>query len=107
MPTFGCWWVSYSGCRIWSSRKLTNRRWLLPMPHKPRLAVVSPFIDKRHGTERGMIEWLARIGGDYDIHFYSQRVEDVDLSAVTWDRIPALPGPKLGKFLWWFVGNQF
>ena len=62
---------------------------------KPILAVVSPFIDKRHGTERRVAEWTARLTRDYDVHVYSQRVEDLDLSALTWHRIPRFPARTL------------
>jgi len=68
--------------------------------------VVSPFIDKRHGTERRIAEWISRLGSEYDVHIYSQRVEDVDLSRMQWHRIPRLPGPHLFNFLWWFVANH-
>ena len=52
---------------------------------KLRLAVVSPFLDKRHGTERCIAEQLERLAGAYEIHLYSERVgEDVDLSNITW-----------------------
>ena len=62
---------------------------------KPRIAVVSPFIDKRHGTERAVAECVQRLSGEYEIHVYSNRVEDLDLDKITWHRIPALPGPHL------------
>jgi UDP-glucose:(heptosyl)LPS alpha-1,3-glucosyltransferase len=73
---------------------------------KPRLAVVSPFIDKRHGTERRVAEWISRLGEDFEIHVYSQRVEDVDLGKITVHRIPKIPGPHLANFLWWFGANH-
>lgn len=73
---------------------------------KPRLIIVSPFLDKRHGTERPVVEWISRITEDFDIHIYSQRVEDIDLSKVAWHRIPKLPGPHLVSYIWWFVANQ-
>jgi len=73
---------------------------------KPVLAVVSPFIDKRHGTERRVAEWTSRLTGDYDVHVYSQRVEDLDLSKLTWHRIPKLPGPHIGNFVWWLGANH-
>jgi glycosyltransferase involved in cell wall biosynthesis len=73
----------------------------------PRIAVVSPFIDKRHGTERNVAECIQRLAGEYEIHVYSNRVEDVDHSRITWHRIPALPGPHLFAFLWWFAANHF
>lgn len=73
---------------------------------RPLLAVVSPFIDKRHGTERRVAECVERLSGYFDIHVYSQRVEDVDLNGIVWHRIPALPGPHLFAFLWWFSANH-
>ncbi len=71
-----------------------------------RVAVLSPFIDKRHGTERRIAEWISRLPRDYEIHIYSQRVEDVDLARMTWHRIPAIPGPHIINFLWWFAANH-
>lgn len=71
-----------------------------------RIAVVSPFIDKRHGTERRIAEWIARLPREYEIHIYSQRVEDVDLSRMRWHRIPKIPGPHLANFLWWLAANH-
>jgi glycosyltransferase involved in cell wall biosynthesis len=73
---------------------------------KARLAVVSPFIDKRHGTERRVAEWIGRLATTYEIHIYSQEVQDVDLARVTWHRVPKLPGPHLLNFMWWFVANR-
>jgi glycosyltransferase involved in cell wall biosynthesis len=73
---------------------------------KLRLAVVSPFLDKSHGTERIAVEWIAQIAGEFDVHIYSQHVEDLDLSTVTWHRIPKLPGPHIVNFLWWFGANH-
>ncbi len=74
---------------------------------KCRVAVVSPFIDKRHGTERRVAEYVSRLGNGFETHLYSQRVEDVDLSGVVWHHIPDIPGPHLAKYVWWFVANHF
>ena len=71
-----------------------------------RIAIVSPFIDKRHGTERRIAEWITRLPLDYEIHIYSQRVEDVDLTRMQWHRIPQIPGPHLIDFLWWLAANH-
>jgi glycosyltransferase involved in cell wall biosynthesis len=76
------------------------------MPGKPRLAVVSPFLDKRHGTERCVVEQIERLARDYEVHVYSNRVEDLDPAAIVWHRIPALPGPHLFAYCWWFLANQ-
>ncbi len=54
---------------------------------KPRLAVVSPFLDKRHGTERIVVEWISQLTEAFEIHVYSQELEDLDLRKITWHRI--------------------
>jgi UDP-glucose:(heptosyl)LPS alpha-1,3-glucosyltransferase len=68
--------------------------------------VVSPFVDKRHGTERCVAEWISRLADDFDVHIYSQRIQDIDLSKITWHRIPKLPGPHLLNYVWWFAANH-
>jgi len=77
------------------------------MPRKPRIAVVSPFLDKRHGTERCVAEQIERIAGDYEIHLYSSAVEDLDLSRIKWHRVPRLPVPHLISYVWFFAANHF
>lgn len=79
---------------------------MIPFKRKPRLAVVSPFLDKSHGTERLIVEWISQLADGFEIHIYSQRVEDIDRSKYTWHRIPKLPGPHLLNFLWWFAANR-
>jgi glycosyltransferase involved in cell wall biosynthesis len=74
---------------------------------RPRLAVVSPFIDKRHGTERRVAECVSRLAGDFEIHVYSNRVEDIPLDKIVWHHVPPLPGPHFLAYLWWFAANQF
>ena len=49
---------------------------------------------------------MSRLSGEFDIHVYSQRVEDLDLTRLTWHRIPKIPGPHLVKFLWWLAANH-
>jgi glycosyltransferase involved in cell wall biosynthesis len=80
----------------------------MPTPvRRPRLVVLSPFVDKRHGTERCVAEQIERLAGAYEIHLYSSRVEDVDLSGITWHRVPALGGPHLFAYIWWLCANRF
>jgi UDP-glucose:(heptosyl)LPS alpha-1,3-glucosyltransferase len=79
----------------------------MPERDKPRIAVVSPFLDKRHGTERCVAEQVERLARDYEVHLYSNRVEDVDLSKIVWHRVPGLPGPHLFAYIWWFAANHF
>lgn len=73
---------------------------------RTRVAVVSPFLDKRHGTERCVAEQIDRLADDYEIHLYSNRVEDVDLTRIVWHRVPALPGPHLFAYCWWVIANH-
>ena len=68
--------------------------------------MISPFLDKRHGTERRVVEWASRLTDNFEIHIYSQHVEDLDLSKVTWHRIPKFPGPHILNFVWWIAANH-
>jgi glycosyltransferase involved in cell wall biosynthesis len=76
------------------------------MGRRLRLAVVSPFVDKRHGTERCVAEFISRLADDFEIHVYSNRVEQVPLGKIRCRRIPVLPGPHLLAYLWWFAANH-
>lgn len=76
------------------------------MGAKPRIAVVSPSLDKCHGTERCIVEQLQHLAEEYEFHVYSQRVADLDISNVHWHRIAEIPGPHLLKYLWWFIANH-
>ena len=73
---------------------------------KPRMAIVSPFLDKRHGTERIVIEWFAHLPDVFELHVYSHRVEDWDPSTFVFHRVPEIPGPHLFGYLWWFAANH-
>ena len=88
-----------------------------------RLAVVSPFVDRRHGTERALAELIERLARDYgcEIHLYAQRVEDLQVrdpklpraahstesGAIFWYKVPAIPGPHAAQFLAWMFLNGF
>ena len=84
-----------------------------------RLAVVSPFVDRRHGTERALAELLERLARkeDCEIHLYSQRVEGLALTeltaphsqesgAIVWHRVPSIPGPHVVQFVCWLFLNS-
>jgi glycosyltransferase involved in cell wall biosynthesis len=86
-----------------------------------RLVVVSPFLDRQHGTEICVIEQIERLAllPGWEIHLYSQRVEDVrglqsaapdtenSQRAILWHKVTASAGPHLLKYLWWFLANQW
>ncbi|HYT20793.1 MAG TPA: glycosyltransferase family 4 protein [Candidatus Polarisedimenticolia bacterium] len=84
-----------------------------------RLAVVSPFVDRRHGTERALAELLERLASKEhcEIHLYAQRVDDLvvnqagvprsqESGAIFWHKIPSVPGPHLLRFLAWLFLNS-
>ena len=85
-----------------------------------RIAVISPFLDRRHGTERVILEQVERFiaHSDAEIHIYAQRLEDLtgvsrfrspekQSGRILWHKIPALPGPHLFAYIWWFFANHF
>jgi UDP-glucose:(heptosyl)LPS alpha-1,3-glucosyltransferase len=78
-----------------------------PPQRKPRIAVLSPFVDKRHGTERCLAEQIDRLAGTYEIHLYSNEVDDIDLERIIWHRVPMPPGPHLVRYVFWLVANRF
>jgi len=88
---------------------------------KLRLAVISPFLDRQHGTELCIIEQIERLAQKYhwDIELYSQRVSQVNglnpepaklpsgSGAIRWHRVSDVPGPHLVKYIWWFFANTW
>lgn len=85
-----------------------------------RLAVVSPFLDRRHGTERALSELLERLAAKpgVEIHLYAQRVADLNAlssgrsgtnhaGSVVWHPVWSVPGPHLLRFFCWFFLNRF
>ena len=85
-----------------------------------RIAVLSPFVDRRHGTERSLAEIVERLANRHahEIHLYSQRVDDLHVTRfgtrekdssqrIFWHRVPSLPAPHLFAFLFWMFANRF
>lgn len=84
-----------------------------------RLAVVSPFLDRTHGTERALSEVLVRLAKNYpcEIHLFAQKVSDLTtISAhenshgnrgdIVWYAIKPTGGPHLLQFLVWYFRNR-
>jgi len=92
------------------------------MPHgcaDLRLAVVSPFVDRRHGTERALAELVERLALMYhcEIHLYANRVQDLSINdsgrvlptgteGIFWHKVPTVPGPHLVQFFCWLCLNR-
>ena len=86
-----------------------------------QLAVVSPFLDRRHGTELCIIEQIERFAHQYHwgIELYAQKVSQLSgvspasgvswssPDSIVWHKVPDIPGPHLLKYLWWFFANHW
>ena len=86
-----------------------------------RLAVVSPFLDRQHGTELCVTEQIERLVRQYhwSVELYSQRVSQLNgvrpasgafqnsTDSILWHKVSDVPGPHLLKYLWWFVANHW
>ena len=84
-----------------------------------RIAVLSPFVDRRHGTERALAELLERLAAKYghEIHLYSHRIGDLQVNAnrnswsglksgIYFRRVPRLGWPILFDFPFWILMNR-
>lgn len=86
-----------------------------------RLVVVSPFLDRKHGTEMCVVEEIERLAREkrWSIELYAQEVSQVQgvqpASAngpagpgeILWHKISDIPGPHLLKFTWWLLVNHW
>jgi len=79
-----------------------------------RTTVISPSVDRRHGTERAVAELIERLAAKYgdEVELYAQRVNDVgnlrrpgeDVCAggkICWHQVGQFPGPLLLGFRGW------
>ena len=88
---------------------------------KLRLAVISPFLDRRHGTELCIVEQIERLASKdhWSIELYAQKVSQLNgvhpASEITanepepihWHQVSDIPGPHVLRYLWWFFANQW
>ncbi|HXL22187.1 MAG TPA: glycosyltransferase family 4 protein [Candidatus Dormibacteraeota bacterium] len=86
-----------------------------------RIAVVSPCIDRGHGTERAIAELVERLASTYrcQVHLFAQSVADLAVlpayssgaagavsGSIYWHRVGAIPGPQILRFAAWFILNR-
>jgi len=74
----------------------------------PKIAVITPFLDKQHGSERCLAEQIERIASHFEVYIYAHYVKDINLSSsnIFVRRIPQIPGPHILKYLWFFIANH-
>jgi len=83
------------------------------------IAVISPSVDRQHGTERAVTELVDRLATQHKdrIELYAQHVSDLVLESraatcgseshgISWHRIRSIPGPHLMQFLAWLFLNR-
>jgi UDP-glucose:(heptosyl)LPS alpha-1,3-glucosyltransferase len=83
------------------------------------IAVISPFVDRRHGTERAVAELIERLAATYgdEVDLYAQTVADVrnlrrageaagDEEKICWHRVGKFPGPLSLEFRLWLWLNR-
>ena len=83
-----------------------------------RIAVISPFVDRRHGTERAVAELIDRLANQHEdeIDLYAQYVAGINEAEparegsnsggrIRWLRVGQFPGPHLAQFLGWLFMN--
>src|SRR5207248_1198516 len=121
MLACGCWLVSFAICHSSHTTERLQARaklWSTAGGGEVQLAIISPFLDRKHGTERVVSELIERLARDYgcEIHVYSQCVEDLPLTPlegmpqagagyIRWHRVVSIPGPHLIQYVWWLVAN--
>jgi glycosyltransferase involved in cell wall biosynthesis len=94
-----------------------------------RIAVISPFLDRSHGTERCIVEQLERftVEPGAEVHVYAQRVQDLrgvtrykygtatksadhgaekTANRLFWHKVPSISGPHLLQYIFWFFANR-
>jgi glycosyltransferase involved in cell wall biosynthesis len=86
-----------------------------------RLVVVSPFLDRQHGTELCIIEQIERFAyqDHWSIELYAQKVSQLSgvcpasevspdsPDSIAWHRVSDISGPHLVRYLWWFFANHW
>jgi UDP-glucose:(heptosyl)LPS alpha-1,3-glucosyltransferase len=85
-----------------------------------RIAVISPFVDRQHGTERAVAELLDRLSTQHrdTIDLYAQKVSDLDRNTdsvagtndsgkIICHRVTSFAAPHLIQFLAWLFLNRW
>jgi len=85
-----------------------------------RIAAISPFVDRQHGTERALAELLDRLSTQHrdTIDLYAQTVSDLncgpypaarasDSGKIIWHPVSSFAAPHLIRFLGWLLLNRW
>ena len=85
-----------------------------------RIVVISPSVDRQHGTERAVAELLDRLSTQHGdtIDLYAQKVSDLNCepdsaagasnsAKIIWHRVNSFPAPHIIQFLGWLLLNRW
>jgi glycosyltransferase involved in cell wall biosynthesis len=72
---------------------------------RSRVWVISPEVHVAGGTEYAVAEQLTRWRERFQLRLYTTKLEGVDLTGVVVRHVPAIKGPVLVRYLWWFGAN--
>lgn len=68
-----------------------------------KIAYVMINCNRRDGSARAVVEVAERMAADHEVHLFARKVEDTDLTRITWHRIPGPGWPEIGDFASFFV----
>jgi len=85
-----------------------------------RITVISPSVDRQHGTERAVAELIDRLCTQHrdTVDLYAQKVSDLNCDSdpaagasnsakIIWHRVNSFPAPHLIQFLIWLLLNRW
>jgi len=71
-----------------------------------RIAVVTPELHRRRGTERVTSEMIDRLAREHDVHVFAHKFRAEEYPGVTFHRVTVIPAPGLATFLSFYYGAR-
>jgi glycosyltransferase involved in cell wall biosynthesis len=68
-----------------------------------KIAYVMINCNRVDGSARAVVEVAERMATGHEVHLFARKVEDVDLSRITWHRVPGPGWPEIGDFATFFA----
>jgi UDP-glucose:(heptosyl)LPS alpha-1,3-glucosyltransferase len=79
---------------------------LSPRAERLRIAVVTPELHRKRGTERVTSEMVVRLAAQHDVHVFAHYFRAEDYPGVQFHRVPVLPWPGLATFLSFYYVSE-
>ena len=71
-----------------------------------RIAVVTPELHRKRGTERVTSEMVVRLAAEHDVHVFAHYFRAEDYPGVQFHSVPVLPWPGLATFLSFYYVSE-